>query len=79
MSITAAHGKLKAAEEALAAARVIRDQCHEELIAAVVAENWRVILRQRDPYGERVVFEHLHGGRAMALEDVVASVLGAAA
>jgi hypothetical protein len=79
MSIATAHDKLKVADQALVAAKVIRDEAFEALIAAVVAENWRIILRQRDPYGERVVFEHLHGGRAMALEDVVAEVLGAPA
>jgi hypothetical protein len=80
MSIATAAAALRDADEALAAAKVIRDGCHEELIAAVVAHGWRVIFRQRDTLGhERVVFEHLHGGRAMALEDVVAEVLGAPA
>jgi excisionase family DNA binding protein len=76
MSIAAAADALKAADEALAAAKVIRDGCHEELVAACVADGWRVIFRQRDTLGhERVVFEHLHGGRAMALEDVLAASL----
>jgi hypothetical protein len=81
MSVATAADKLKAANESLAAAKVIRDQCQEELVAAVVAEGWRIVFRQRDTFGhERVVLEDA-GGRSGNLEDVVASVLreGAAA
>jgi hypothetical protein len=80
MSITAAHNKLKAADEALAAAKVIRDGCFEELVGAVVADGWRIVFRHRDVTGhERIVFEPRHGGRSLALEDVLAEVLGAPA
>jgi hypothetical protein len=75
MSIAAAHNALKAADEALAAATVIRDGCFEEMIAAVVAEGWRVVFRHKDAAGhERVVLEH-YGGRSMDLEGVVAGTL----
>jgi hypothetical protein len=78
MTIAAAHDALKAADEALAAARVIRDQCREELVAACVAEGWRVIFRHKEADHERVVLEHF-GGRLLALMDVVAELLGQAA
>ena len=75
MSVATAADKLKAADQALAAAKVIRDQCHEELVAACVHTGWRVIFRQRDTFGhERVVLEDT-AGRSGNLEDVVASVL----
>jgi hypothetical protein len=70
MSISVAAEKLKAADEALAAAKVIRGQAFEELVAAVVAEDWRIIYR----HDERIVFEPRHGSRTMALEDILAEV-----
>jgi hypothetical protein len=81
MSVAAAADKLKAADESLAAARIIRDQCHEELVAACVAGGWRILVRHRDTFGhERVVLEDA-GGRSGNLDDVVAATLreGAAA
>jgi hypothetical protein len=80
MSIAAAADALKAADEALAAARVIRDQCHEELVAACVQAGWRPIFRHKEAGQERVVLEDA-GGRSGNLEDVVAATLreGAAA
>jgi hypothetical protein len=53
---------------------VIRDQCREELVAACVAEGWRVIFRHKEADHERVVLEHFNG-RSADLETVVAAVL----
>jgi hypothetical protein len=73
--IAKAAAALRDADEALSAARVIRDGCHEELVAAVVGEGWRVIFRHKDTAGrERVVLEHFNG-RSAELEDVVAATL----
>jgi hypothetical protein len=74
MSIAVAADKLKAAEEALAAARVIRDGCFEELVAAIVADGWKIIFRHNDSGHERIVFQPRHGGRTAALEDILAEV-----
>ena len=75
MSIAAAHDALRAADEALAAAKVIRAQAFEELVAAVVADGWRVISRNKDPAGhKRIVLEHVNG-RSMDLESIVAATL----
>jgi hypothetical protein len=75
MTIAAAADALKAADEALAAARVIRDGCHEALVAAAVAEGWRVVFQHKDAAGrERIVLEHF-SGRSMDLEGVVAATL----
>ena len=72
MTIAAAHDALKAADDALAAARIIRDGCLEELVVAAEAEGWRVIFRHNDAAGhERIVLEHF-SGRSMALEGVLA-------
>jgi hypothetical protein len=71
---------LRDADEALLAARVIRDQCHEELVAACVGAGWRILFRHKETGHERVVLEDA-GGRSGNLEDVVAATLrkGAAA
>jgi hypothetical protein len=80
MSVAAAAAALRDADEALGAARVIRDQCHEELVAACVAGGWRILFRHKEAGHERVVLEDA-GGRSGNLEDVVAATLreGAAA
>ena len=80
MTIAAAHDALNAADEALAAAKVIRAEAFEALVGAVVSEGWRTVYRHRDTAGhERVIFERY--GRSLALEDVLAETLreGAAA
>jgi hypothetical protein len=74
MTIAAAHDALKAADEALAAAAVIRAEAFEALVAAVADAGWRPIFRN----GDHVVVEHF-GGRSLALMDVVAELLGQAA
>lgn len=76
MSIAAAAAALRDADEALAAAKVIRAEAFEALLGAVVADGWRIVYRHKDVAGhERIVLEHhLHRG-SMDLEGVVAHTL----
>jgi hypothetical protein len=80
VSIAAAAGALRDADEALAAAKVIRDGAFAALIGACTEQGWRVIFRHKEGGHERVVVEHFNGG-TMDLEAVVAATLreGAAA
>jgi hypothetical protein len=74
MSTAAAADALKAADEALAAAKVIRAEAHEQLVVAVLDAGWHVVFRMDD----RVVVEDV-AGRTMSLEACVAQALAQAA
>ena len=74
MTIAAAHDALKAADEALAAAKVIRADAHEALVTAACNDGWKVVFSHRHSDGNhRVMLERY--GRSLALEELVAETL----
>ena len=73
-AIAAAADALKAADESLAAAKVIRAEAHEALIAAMCDAGWHIVFSHHQGDGHhRVVVERY--GRALDVEAAVAEVL----